>query len=379
MQMGKNHCYNDFLFCGVKLNFQPVFHFEETLMDFSVLEGFYKKWNEILVIGKTIEHDNMKYHIIGMTLSDEACLYIIEPYSEPMDFSKRKGIRNQRRILKEHAQYDANQENTLSYLHCSEISIGGQKLSVESGSGGSLKYSEEDYGTIRLFFDMIDAGWEIPEWLKATDWDHLQLVTLKISDLHKLPDYAPGTPITLKHSAGCIRRLLEKNITLNAGRSRSFSFIDNYGDEVKCYINNVTLMDVWKDTEEQFNRLNTPEMAEKFKFTREQLEENKKHMYAALSQSCPKGMFYIGIEYECSKDISLVFYSRQYLKSIPEVSTGSASFLLVNLKPDSETGAHNLPLKGAVIHTPVTADTVKIPAELFCYLEKTAEWEETLT
>lgn len=349
-------------------------------MNFSLLEGFYKKWNEILVIGKTIEHDNGKYHIIGMTLSDEACLYIIEPYSEPANLgSKRRGARSQRRTLKENSQYDASQENTLSYLNCREFIIGSERLSVQGGTGGSLKYSEEDYGTIRIFFDMIDAGWEIPEWLKNADWDSLQLVTLNISDLQKLPDYRPNTPITIKHDTGCIRHLLEKNITLNVGKSRSFSFIDNYGDEVWCHINNVTLIDVWKDAKEQFDRLNTPEMAEKFKFTQEQLEESQKHMYAALSQSCPEGMFYIGIEYECSKDINLQFYSKQYLNSRPEVSHGSSSFLLMSLKPDSKTGVHNLPLKGAVIQTPVSADTVKIPAELFCYLEKTAEWEETLT
>ena len=35
------------------------------------LEDVYKTWNDILVIGKTIERDNKKFHIVGMILGDE--------------------------------------------------------------------------------------------------------------------------------------------------------------------------------------------------------------------------------------------------------------------------------------------------------------------
>ena len=56
---------------------------EVWLMNFSLLEYFHSKWQDILVIGKTTERNGIKYHIVGMTLSDEAKLYIIEPYMEP--------------------------------------------------------------------------------------------------------------------------------------------------------------------------------------------------------------------------------------------------------------------------------------------------------
>lgn len=48
-------------------------------MDFSFLEGFHQQWQDILVIGRTVERDNKKYHLLGMTLADEAKLYVIEP------------------------------------------------------------------------------------------------------------------------------------------------------------------------------------------------------------------------------------------------------------------------------------------------------------
>ncbi len=70
-------------------------------MNFSILSDCHKGWQDILVIGKTIERDGRKYHIVGMTLSDEARLYIIEPYDKREPIS-RKGIRNYRQILKEY-------------------------------------------------------------------------------------------------------------------------------------------------------------------------------------------------------------------------------------------------------------------------------------
>lgn len=340
-------------------------------MKFLYLEDVHKIGNDILVIGKTIERDNKKCHIVGMTFSDKAKLYIIEPYNEPANNSnKKRGVCNQRKILKEHRGSEASKD---SYLHCSDFYLGNQRLQVQSGSGGSLRYSTENYEEIKLFFDMLRAGWIIPEWLKNEEWDHLQLVTLVIADVKKLPQYSSEMPITIKHSHSYIQHIVEKPITLNVGKSHSFSFVDNYGDKVQCYINKVTLIDVWKDTEEQFRNQKYTE-----RFSEEQLQEIKSQCYKSLEQSCPKGMCYIGIEYECSKDMSLQFYSKEFLKSFPETHKGSAVLSFMRLKPDKKTGKHNLPLKGCVIRTAVSPDTSKIPAELFLYLEKEDEWEENI-
>ena len=186
-------------------------------------------------------------------LEDAAKLYIIEPYNESMNYgSKIKGVRSQRKILKESRANDIRED---TYLHCSAFYLGDQRLQVRSGSGGSLKYDTDNYETIQVFFNMLSAGWQIPEWLKNEEWDDLQLVTLTIDDIKKLPQYSPEMPIIIKHRSNSIRHILEKTITLNVGQSRSFSFVDTYGDKVQCFINNVTLLDVWKDTEEYRYRI----------------------------------------------------------------------------------------------------------------------------
>ena len=335
-------------------------------MRFSYLEGFYKNWRDILVIGRTIERDDKKYHIVGMTLADEAKLYIIEPYSEAEhDNHRTKGVRNQRRIMKEHTGSE------VCYLHCSDFYLGEQRLQVRSGSGCALHHSIPNYEAMLVFSDMLRAGWKIPEWLRNEEWDNLQMVTLVIEDMKELPPYSPEMPITIKHYPSAIQHIVEKTVTLNVGKSRSFSFVDSYGDEVWCYINDVKLIDVWKDTEEQFNdpRYTT-------KVSAERLQEMKEECFEALEQSCPKGMCYIGIAYECTKELNLQFYTKEFLKSRPETHEGSAATLFMRLKPDRETGTHNLPLRGYVMQTAVSPDTTRISAELFFSMEKVDGWEE---
>ena len=131
---------------------------EVWLMNFSLLEGFHSKWQDILVIGKTTERNGIKYHIVGMTLSDEAKLYIIEPYIEP-ESRNRKGIRNHRRVLKEHERHG------YSYLHCSDLCLGDVHLKIQGSMGSPM--DSDNYRIFQLFFDMMSAGWTVPEWLKV--------------------------------------------------------------------------------------------------------------------------------------------------------------------------------------------------------------------
>lgn len=338
-------------------------------MQLSYLEEIPNEYQKVLVIGKTIKRDGQKYHIVGMSSGRTVQLHILEPFLEKERARpvRRRSVR-QRRQLKEQGDQGFN-----SYLHCREFQLGDKKIKMQGGSGGSLKYSEQDYRTITLFIDMMRAGWNPPDWLKNEDWNHLQLVSLTAANLKRLPKYTPDMPITILHHPDSVRHLLEKSVTFIVGKARSLCFTDHMGDKVWCHINRVTLIDVWEDSERQFN---DPRYVKKV--TPEQLQEVKEHCYRALEESCPRGMCYFGIEYECSKDYSLQFYAREYLNSYPECGNGSAVFFLMHLKPDRKTGVHGLPLKGCAIQTAVAPDTMKMPAELFCYYEKVAAWEESV-
>lgn len=339
-------------------------------MQLSYLQEIPNEWHKLLVIGRTIERDHKKYHLIGMTLGESANLYFLEPFSKPDHFQLKQ---KQRANRSHRAQLKAQKESSECYLHCSEIRLENKLLKVQGGCGSPLTFAEQDYKTICLFVEMMRAGWIVPDWLREKDWNDLQLVTLHIEGLKRLPKYSPEMPITIKHRMDSIRHIVEKTVTLTVGKSRSFSFTDHEGEEVWCHINQVTLIDVWEDTEKQFH---DPQYINKI--PPERLQEVREMSYKALEQNCPKGMCYIGIEYECSKDFQLQFYTKEYLRSRPESHSRSVLFFLMHLKPDQEKGAHGLPLKGCVIQTAVCPDTVKIPAELFCYYEKVEAWEENI-
>ena len=226
---------------------------------------------------------------------------------------------------------------------------------------------------LQLFFAMLRAGWRIPPWLECADWGNLQLVILEIAQQKELPHYSPEMQITIRHRAAYIRHLLEKTVTLQVGKSRSFCFMDEAHNPVQCYINAVTLIDPWQAMQDQLARL-----AAAGKASPEQLRAAEQQCAAALAQSCPKGARYVGIEYECSRDISLQFYAKAYLKASPPSPKGQDAFLMMRLTPEQKTGNHGLMLRGCVLQTPVPPDTEKIPAEAFCYFEKTEAWEETV-
>ena len=333
-------------------------------MDFSILEDIHQNRRGILVIGRTIERNGQKRHILGMTLEENARLCIIEPASQP-DRLHRTKDRTQKARLKR------NSDDPNTCLHCCEIRIGNRKCRISGGQGAPLSVGTvENYEAFALFCDMLNAGWIIPEWLKEYAWEDLMLITLNLPDVKRLPKCSGTTPVTLVHQPGPIRHTVEKSVTLHTGTPRAFRFTDHTGDTVSCYINNVVLFDVWETIGRQLEELRCQN-----RLPEDQLHAVRENTYKALQTSCPKGMCYIGIEYECSKEISLQFYTKEFLSSRPETSKGSAAFLMMRHKPDQKYGAHGLPLKGCVLQTPVSPGTVTVPSELLFYWEKADMWE----
>ena len=51
-------------------------------MQLSYLEEIPNEYQKVLVIGKTIERDGQKYHIVGMSSGRTVQLHILEPFLE---------------------------------------------------------------------------------------------------------------------------------------------------------------------------------------------------------------------------------------------------------------------------------------------------------
>lgn len=336
-------------------------------MDFEYLSYSYRKYEQVLIIGKSFDTKRGKAHIIGMTKDDVAKLYIIEPYLyEEEEVKKRQ---RQRDILKR-----AESEISM-YVNIESIKLGEHIFNVCSGQATSLRYAENDIEMLYVYFKMLEAGWNIPAWLKEMSWDDLQLVELELEAVDQLPVCDAGTDITFMHSNTCRKVILpkSKSVKLTIGKAGSFSFENAEGEKVKCYVNDVRLIDVWEDAKKRFEDPRYREL-----MTEEQLEDMKKTFYSTLEENCPKGKNYIGIEYECDNDITLQFYSKEFLNSYPQEYSGTASALTMLVRPDKKQGEHGLKLKGNVIQTPVGGDVKQISVELIFYMEQIDAWEEQI-
>lgn len=332
-------------------------------MNLAYLEEICQHWDGILVIGRTITHTDRRSHIIGMTKGEETCLYVIDPY-EQAEQTRRSGKETHRKHLRE-------KEEKICWLNCSEICIGTQTMRIQGGSAGALAFASPDGEEVQVLLEMMRAGWIVPKWLREVDFERLRLVQLRMEEGTVLPRYISDMPITIRHRKDTVRHLLEKTVTLSVGKTKRFIFMDHTGEQVTCYINRVLFVDLWKDAEERFADPRYRELV-----TEEQLEEVRQQYYETLAENCPKGSYYVVVEYECSKEIGLQFYSKEFLRSVPVGNRCSA--MLVIWKPEQALGVHGLPLRGDVLEGPFAADTVKIPAEAFYYLEELPAWEETI-
>ena len=167
--------------------------------------------------------------------------------------------------------------------------------------------------------------------------------------------------------------LVEKPVCLRPGEEAEITFSLEDGRSGICYVNRVYPIDIWRENEERFRDPRYLEI-----MTAEELEKHKKEFFEGLEQDCPRGMCYLGIEYECTLDGNLTFYDSAWLDEEPAIHSGSVTIRMMILKPDEPTGPHGLPMRGCAIQTPLDPAVKELSAELLYYTQKLPEREEAM-
>lgn len=343
------------------------------------------QYDEIKLIGKTVEAGGKPCHFISLVRQGEKvelCMLMqTKPWNEHV--AKLAWRNTTRKLLKEnHTDVSAS----LQAIH-----IGGQDFEVASGSGTGLD-SSYNYEQLIFFAKMIEAGWNIPEdsLFYKEDWNRLMLMKYSLKDpMQQIPEFGDSV---LAATMGIYFKtfFVEQRVKLPVASSQEgsecdkimeFTVVEEDGQRRAgtCYINRVYLIDVWEEEEKRFA---DPQYQERMleHMSQEELDTVKQQMFTTLEQHCPRGMYYIGLEYECTPDMSLEFYSSEYLKreqEEPTIVTGDSSVSVTlmhsRLEPDEELGAHGLKLRGAIIEDPVPQDTKVLWAELFTAHERVPE------
>lgn len=333
-------------------------------MNFQELQQAEKKYDELMVVGKTIEIQERIYHIVGMIREKmQAVLYILELD----DFEEKKeNIKNRMSMKGAKNSY---------FFDIGEFKIENAAYSVQQASSGCLGVNNCEMQL--LFFDMMRAGWkpqDNPFW--TVDWDKILLTSVVLElKQEKLPVWQ-GEIFVKLHKRPKVH-LIEQPVCLTIGEKKKLEFTLKNGEKGICYINKVYPIDVWKEQEKQFEN---PKYLERM--TKEELEDMKQKFYCSLEQNCPKGMCFLAIEYECTLEGSLVFHDSAFLDAKPTeikiTGTGGTSILFMRLKPDNPIGEHGFQNLGCIIQTVVSSDIQSLSAELFQFVEILPEKEELL-
>lgn len=358
-------------------------------MDFEYLSYLVSRhqYDEIKIIGKTVETDGQFYHFIALLRQgDQAQICVLMQMDEPWDDHVKKiaGRQKKRQFLKEN--------QACRTMSLKAFQIGGVELEMAGGSGSGLDTS---YNLEEMMFlaKMMEAGWQAPqEDVFQGGLGCLMLMKYELcSPLQQLPQLE-NAAMSATWSSYSKVHFVEKRVKFSVpsgeeetGRAKklAFSFTDEDGkkQDCICYINRVYFMDMWAETEKRFADPENQKRMQEF-MTSEEIEAAKQDSLKALEQNCPRGMYFIGVEYECTPDLCLNFYSSDYLKFGQQQSTTtvdadsngvSVVMMHVSVKPDKELGLHGLRLHGCAIQTPVPSDTKEIWAELFSAHEMVPE------
>lgn len=326
------------------------------------------KFDEIKVIGRDVNKDNRWYHIIGMTWKDKkVTLYVLELsdyLSEEEGFYKEATPRNS---LKNSMEEQRNQN---FFMHIREFQSGEKTYETAGATGTPLKYSDYSEAYL-LFLKMMDAGWRVPEDspFYNISWELFTIIEIRLQEeLEYLPEWTEDMQVLVDSAPESYA--VELPVFLKCGESKELRFLMADKKEAICYINKVYLIDMWEEEEKRFS---DPDYKERMllHMSENEFKQMKEQFFKILEEHCPKGKYYIGIEYECTEEnISLKFYDREYLDQRPEPKAGSATAMLMRIKPDMETGVHGLKLYGDVIQKPLDRETKEIEAELFSYSKR---------
>lgn len=363
-------------------------------MNFEQMRLAYRVFDEVMPIGRTVEWEGKAYHIAGLTrLEKQAEMYILEILSEKaetLDSGTAESALTESGAAETSGDADRQERHTnrksmkvvpaeCPLFNIMSIKLGERELETSSANSGPLALNEgcavdADSENFFLFYEMMRAGWELSEDspFLTMDWNALGLTRLTFrTEIENLPVLDEKQEILVKWGRRTKQHYVEMPVCLTVGEEAELNFVIADGRQGVCYINRVYPIDIWKENEENFKNPRYLEI-----MTAEELEKQKEEFFRNLEQDCPRGMCYLGIEYECTLEGSLAFYDRAFLESEPRISQGSASVMMMLLRPDEPTGKHGLRQRGCVIQTPVASEVRQLEAELFRFDEMFGEGTE---
>lgn len=324
-------------------------------------------FDEIQVIGKDLELEGRSYHIVGLFRKDKQAELLVLGLCEDLEertyqkeSSRREQMRSSMRSEGKHSHF----------LHIRSFRCDGVTYEVGSATSGYCGHG--DYGeTYVLFEKLLQAGWMISEDspFYEAQWEFLEITRIELREKIKcLPQWKGQLEIEKDSipQSSLLEIPVELAIGENSEQEITFSLQD--GRPVTCYINHVYLSDVWEEEEARFADSAYRERMLQY-VSVEQLEQMKEQLFGALADICPRGKCFPVIEFECTQEVSLQFFDKEYLDGVEAPKGNHATSLLMRAKPRTEVGKHGLKMRTCIIQSPMKKAVKQIYAELFSCTE----------
>lgn len=337
------------------------------------------QFEELKVIGKDAVMGGKQVHLIAMVRTKtETTLYVMWKAQAEAGEDVQQEQTN-RRLFKDYVKDD--------FALPKKLEVDGRVLRSKTAWTGCLQ--ERDLDSLLTLAKFMEAGWSLPQSheLMETDWKQIEMMCCVLQPTSEpLPDWENADvqvtwyerlkahyiemPVKLvfdheKKEASCEKELLFK-VRQDDGTLK----------EAACYINRIRMDDLWEKEEERYN---DPEYRRQMleEMTEEEYEKMSQVSYESLMQVCPRGMYVPVIEYECTMDLNLQFYTSELLDSAPSYSETGAN-ILFGVQTEEKVGEHGMPVKRALIQQPVGVDTKELQIELFSASEVVPRSKETL-
>lgn len=329
------------------------------MMNIQQLRQAIESIDEIKVIGKDFEYEDVKYHFMGLVRKDRTVSAIILAYDEVL---REKREEEKERLLE---SFDLDNEKILTvreeerlsinnaerYLSLRKITDDENEILIGSSTGGSPSYREAEY--LSLFTEFIKNGWSAGE-LEYINFDYF------FAGIYDFAEEYSGIPeidfseAQLEFVSAIKSELTEIPLSLKIGGE---PFEVKLPDGETVYFEAVSLADMREQMNETFSSDRLKQM-----LSPEQIIEMKNNFEKEFSKACPVGKCYVSVEYECSKETTLRIYKKDFLDNPRKPKDSAMAFIF---KSDREPKREGLFLKSALIDDPFEADTKSVEAEIF--------------
>lgn len=338
-------------------------------MNLNLLKLMISKREKRFVIGQKIEQPEGECVVIGFSRQNDTG-HLLAIYNDPIDpnepctepsmyindredaertrFTNRFAMRN-------HGKHDSG----WPLRHVGKVTIDGTVFDVSGQE--SRRVSGYEWESVIELYEFMKAGWSAEGFEEVyTEQLILTRLVLEGEGISKIKPHT-DSKIAFENRAHAVSYHVGKALALEIGDSypdRVWFESDESDEKMWVQINRVYLMDIHVEMLKSFE---DPRMAEQLTLT--QINQMKHELEMRLAEICPRGMYFPVIEYECDEEVSLQFFSTEYLDDTPK-SSGAVGFFTGADRPTGKLGSK---LKSCVVQTAVNSDIQTINVELFAY------------